>query len=402
MRVAAATLAALLLLARCGETAAPPETDSERNNLLNAGYGAAVIARTGELTLQDSAMRAIDGDPESAWKSPPYDPKQTLVFSLPAPVRIERLGLQTTSRAGELTRALTFEVSEDGETFEQVLDVKVKPANDPQLFDAPVPRARYVRVNVLEGGSPFASLRSIRVHGQWLAPPTVAPLTGCWTINGNPARFIEREGRIEGIIEEDEPLLFSGGVHGATYLLTWAKGPQWGEGLVTLSPDGERLSGLRWHEEPAAHSNGNGWFGARTACSPDGVAADRVWERFLAAEGWYPLFSLYFDETDSLVDGQSAGGLDIIANVARRLPSQRIRLVGREHRESTAEENRKRAAARLQSLRTAMEKRGIDVARIDFHPVGSESPRRPTPSAALRLLYSVVEMQIAEPAQSAF
>ena len=288
------------------------------------------------------------------------------------------------TRLMEEGRHYAFEVVKDANK------IQIKQAIEKLLGIVPPIRAQYIRVTVLEGGPPFATLRTVYAHGEWLAPRTVAPLAGCWTINGNPARFFEQNGRITGVIEEDEPRLFSGGRHGEAYLLSWAKGPQWGEGFVTLTPDGNRLSALRWHEEPAEHSDGNGWFGERLPCTPTPVEADRVWRRFLAAGGWYPLFE------------QDGAAVTIIESVLERLSSQRLRLVAREHREATPEANRKRAEARLESLRKALEARGIDTSLVDFVALGSDSPRRPTPSEPLRMLYSIVELQVADSARSAF
>ncbi|HEU4522222.1 MAG TPA: discoidin domain-containing protein [Thermoanaerobaculia bacterium] len=401
---------ALVLLAACGDQAVeepqpsepPVKADPEHRNLLNAGFGASVVWRSGELTLENSAMRAIDGDPVSAWSAPPADPKQTLVFSLPAPASINRLGILTDAAPHNRARNVSLAVSEDGVKFEHLRDAATGESAEPQFFEVSVPRARYIRVTVNEGGGHFTTLRSIFASGEWLAPRSVAPIAGCWTINGFPARFVEKDGHVTGVLEGRETLRFSGARHGAIYRFAWAAGPQWGEGLVTLSPDGNRLSGLRWHEEPAAHSDGAGWFGERRPCTPEPVDAARVAERFLTAGGWYPLFALRFDEAGSLIEEESAGGLEVIENVLRQSPSQRIRLVSREFGAESIDENRQRATARLTSLRNVLLKRGLDVARIDFDAAGSGSPRRPTPTEPYRALYSVIEIQVPAAGRSAF
>ncbi|MGZ8829533.1 MAG: hypothetical protein ACXW2Q_04060, partial [Thermoanaerobaculia bacterium] len=90
MRPLAPVLVVAMLAAACGEPAPPqaakrtakpvrpPATgdEMERGNLLTMVLGASAISRTAELTLDQSALRAIDGNPSSAWNSPPSDGKQ--------------------------------------------------------------------------------------------------------------------------------------------------------------------------------------------------------------------------------------------------------------------------------------------------------------------------------------
>ena len=403
-------LLAVALFAACGEQQpAPParrpalKPAAEQRNLLNAGYGAAVVSRTAELTLENSALHAIDGDPVTAWSAPPADPQQTLIFSLPAGARIDRLGVMTRQLPSRQTRVITFSVSEDGKTYRSLPPFQTAATDAEQLFDAAVPRARYVRIDVNEGGTHFTVLHSIYVRGEWLEPPSLSPIAGCWTINGFEARFVEVDGRIAGVIDGEETTLFDGGQDDATYRVTWATGPQWGEGLLTLSPDGTRLSGLRWHEEPTLFSVGSAWFGERKACTPAPVDASHVLNRFISGEGWYPLFAIRFDDEGMLLEQESEGGLDVIDDVLRRAAApQRIKLVSRELRGSSAEENRRRAEARLQSLRAALTKRGTDLSRIDLEALGSASPRHDAASVATRSLYSVIEIQVPAAVRSAF
>lgn len=391
-------LVAIVLLAACGERQSPApvkqpavsKPDIERQNLLNAAHGAAVVSRTAELTLENSALHAIDGDAITAWSAPPGDALQTLIYSLPARARIERLGVMTRQRSSQQTRVVAFSVSDDGQNYEPLPPFKTAAADAAQFFDAAVARARYVRADVTEG-SHFTVLQSIYVMGEWLEPRSVHPIAGCWTINGFDARFVETNGRIAGLIEGEERTIFDGGRDDATYRVTWATGPQWGEGLFTLSPDGTRLSGLRWHEEPTMVSSGSAWFGERKPCAPAPVETDHVLGRFMSGEGWYPLFA------------QGDGRLEIIDDVLRRVPApQRIKLVSRELRAESADENRRIAEARLESLRAELTKRRTDLSRIDFEAPGSASPRHPTSSLAARSLYSVIEIQVPAPARSAF
>jgi hypothetical protein len=374
----------------------------ERGNLLNIGYGAAVVSRTGELTLDHSALRAIDGDPASHWSSPPHDPQQTLIFSLAAPARVDQIGLQIPPRPAIATRALRVETSSDGVTYVPVENVQPTLTDQIQWFGASVPSARYLKISVTEGGSTYASLQSIHVKGEWLQPPSVAPIEDCWAVNEMKGSFAEREGRVAGWLDSaPEKTQLDGGRLGAVYRFAWARGPQWGVALVTLSPDGTRLSGLKWHEVIGSVSFGGSWFGERSSCRASGMQPDLVVDTFLRQAGWYPLFGLHFDERDVLSEKLSEGGLGIIENIVRGLPSQRCRLIAREYHEGTPEANRRRAETRLRTLRDVLTKRGLDLTRVEFAPVGADEPPD-VMSETMRLLKGVVVIQIAGDGRSAF
>ena len=377
---------------------------AEQRNLLNIGRGAAVVSRTAELTFENSAIRAIDGDPETLWSSPPLDFDQTLLFSLPAPVRIEQIGIRTPPSAAARTEALTIEWSADGESFNPLISPSLQASMKPQMFKAGADNVRYIRLHVTDGGARLAALQSVLVHGKWLAPPSVPPIAGCFSVNEAAARFHERDGRVSGSVGDDEPQFVDGGVDDATYRFAWTRGPEWGYALVTLTPDGQTLNGLTWHEEAAAHSFGTSWYGSRQPCGESGqrVDADEVVRTFLRRSGWYPLFSLHFDESGGLIEARSGGGLDVIRMVQQRAQGHRIRIVAREYRARSSDEARKRTAARLESLRNALARRGVDVSRIDFVAAGSDSPRRPVDIEVMSRFYGAVEIELPETARSAF
>lgn len=425
MKAALTALVLSLLAASCAQKEPSPESSPlppekrlsatveaahtfETHNLLNAGFGAAVVSRTAELTLENSAARAIDGDAESMWASPPNDVRQTLVFSLPATARVEKVGARTLAAPPAATKALAIELSLDGVTYRPAASPRLRQTGDVQLFDIAPADARYVRVTTSEGGGRLASLQSVHLRGRWLGPRSVAPLAGCWTVNGASAAFAESGGRVTGFVGDangvgdDAPVHVDGGAEQASYRFAWSRGAQWGYAFVTLTPDGSRLTGMTWHEEAAAHSYGTTWFGERGPCTTATAAGDGVVAGFLRRAGWYPLFSLRFSNDDVLDVVQSAGGLQIIDDVVRKVRSERVRVLAREYHEATAEANRRRAAKRIESLRTALAARGVDVSHIDFVALGSDSPRRPTATEPMRLLYGVVEIELSPKARSAF
>jgi hypothetical protein len=94
-----------------------------------------------------------------------------------------------------------------------------------------------------------------------------------------------------------------------------------------------------------------------------------------------------------LLEKESEGELDLLANFARQPASQRFRLVSREYRLAAKEQNQQRAGARLESLRSAMQRRGIDVGRFDWAALGSDAPPEKIETEIQRNLYAVIELE---------
>ena len=86
-----------------------PDDPNERANLLNYAHGATVISRTGESSLSNSALGAIDGDLTSAWVINAADYPQTAVFALAARSRIDRIGIATGGREPFAVGSVDFE-----------------------------------------------------------------------------------------------------------------------------------------------------------------------------------------------------------------------------------------------------------------------------------------------------
>ncbi len=383
-----ALIVALVLLAGCREAPAPPpaakappdrESPEERVNLLNIGFGASVVSRTGELSLDNSALRAIDGNFDSPWNSPPDDPQQTLVFALPAPASIEQFGIRTQPGMFAVREAL-IETSMDGSRFDALKMQRFDASLELQIVPLQPPiTARYFRMTISPTpGLRFATLTSVQARGRFLETPSVPDLGGCWTVNGQAAALTDTGGTLERHI--GEPIVLDGGRDGAVYRFAWAQGPQWGHAIVTLSPDGRKLSAIKWHEEPIGYNYGESWFGERCGggASPrNSAAGSAALHTVLRRAGRYPLY-----------------GPDPVATVGAVLKrADRIRLVSRDFRGQNAQ-------ARLDALRVTLQEGGVDISRIDFG-VAAE-PHQPIENAAMRALYSAVEIEIPAAARSAF
>jgi hypothetical protein len=364
--------------------AAPVARDTtERPNLLNIAYGASVVSRTAEVELEHSALRAIDGESvygDAKWVTVPHDPKQTLVFGLPAPARIEQLGL-TTLPGVFAAGSPAFEVSMDGRQYERVALPPFEAKLDLQLKPVPKPvEARYVRLTLDDGG-PFATLSSVQLRGKFTATPSVAPIDGCWMINGLQASFTEVSGDVRGTIGDHT---LHGGRDGAVYRFAWRGKTTWGHALITLSPDGSKLSGLKWYEEPIAYNAAESWFGekcsggtADAAPESPGDTRGAPLDLFLQRAKRYPIYG---------------NAVETVMHVLRQSSSPKVRLVSREYRGASESENRRIAQERLDGLRSALQKAGADLNRLAFNVAGSEKPHQPIENESMRVLYGAIEI----------
>lgn len=370
------------------------EPDFDADNLLNLAYGASVVSRTAELNLEASAAQAIDGVTSSAWASPPGGPQQTLVFSLLAPASVSQLGVTTPDVEGQTPAQARFESSMDGTTWRLAATVDLKAAKQPQLVDVKPFTTQYLRVSFVEKSDYYAYARSIHAIGSEIAPPSPKSPAGCWTINEKRASIVQDGARIAGTIDTVPPTSFEGGTDGRVARFLWTRGPMWGHGVMTLTPDGGALTAVEIHESIHIQHLGGSWFGERcasdTAAPADvGIEAARLVER---TERW-PLFGLAFDGNDALLDGPSAATLDSLARLVAAQPSQRFRLTSYELRESDPAKNRSRAAERLTSLRAGLSARNVDLSRLDFVTGGSDWKGPALSVAIQRLLASAIVVE---------
>ena len=347
-----------------------PEPDVA-GNLLDLARGASVIARTGEHSYENSASHAIDGDSQTHWISPPGGPEQTLVFALATRARVRRLGLTTTP--GSAVRQLHVESSVDGAAWQAVATLSFEEKSLPQMHDVAPFEARFLRMRTGAPRQHFTLISTIYVMGDELGPPSAGSIDGCWTIDGRPARFEQRGAHILGVIEprpdtNDAPVQIEGGFDGRTHRMAWRSGAQWGFALLTVSPDGRTISGLRWHERTDNEGAGDGWLGPRGPCATTPFDPDSVRTRILGERRRYPLYGLRFDAQDKLIADQSGAALD--------LATKALRLVSG-------------SQARLDSLRAALAARGVDMRKIEL----AAQPEQPSKTLAQKILAASIEIE---------
>jgi hypothetical protein len=372
-----------------------PVVDFDVDNLLNLAYGASVVSRTGELGLETSAAHAVDGVDRSYWNSTPGGPSQTLVFSLFAPSRINRLGILPTRGADQTPARVLFDASSDGHHWREVLAFQPRPSSTPVLSDVAPFTARYLRVRIEEPHNYYAFLRSIYAIGSELKPEPRPSLEGCWQINGLPARIVQEGARVAGVIDTDPPTQLEGGTDGRVARLYWTRGPMWGHAILTMTPEGRHLTILPFHEEFDARHLGEAYFGERcdSGKNPSSRAPGIPPAELVRRTRRFTLYGLAFDRSEHLFEEPSNVTLDAAAALIRSTASQRYRVVAHELRAPSAEQNQASSAARIEAVRAALQKRGVDLSRVGFVAAGSSWSGPPVDYAIQKLLASRIDLE---------
>lgn len=366
--------------------------DHDRDNLLNIALGASVVSRTAEADLEASALHAIDGMSNTGWSAPIGDANQTLVYSFGAPVRIDRVGVLTST--APLPESIRFSASADGVNWREVHVAKPREADRPQIAQVEAFEANFLRVEPKHATAKQVHIASLQAYGQEIYPPTPRRFDGCWMINGQQAMLVQRGARVTGAINGDPVTVLDGGTDGRVLRLMWMRGRMWGYAAATLSFDGRALTALTFHQDPYTGYVGRAWFGERCESRATFTAATPF--DFLARTERWTLSGLAFDEREQIIETLSRDTLTTLANlVSTAPPAQRFRVVAHEFRHGT-EENRQRTVARIESLRGILQSSGVDVARIDFVAGADEHPqaREETVFAIQRLLWSRVDLEL--------
>lgn len=386
---------AVLLLAAFGacsrpepQDAAPANSTRPRLNLLAFSRGASVVSRTAERTLDHSALLAIDSDPNTAWLSPQGDLQQTIVYSLPAQSRLDGVGIFSDIHAA--TYQLIIDSSLDGKTWSPAGTFEVASSKDVVQHDFAPRQALYLRIQSRAERAPLIHLSELEAYGVETGPVRPAEPTGCWTFNEHQGRLARSGAHVQGFIGRDKPIRVEGGTDGRLFRFAWVRGPEHGVGAMTFTADGQ-VAGITWYEKVAPDHFGSSWYGDRRTCGQGPFApSHEVIAAFMRNRGRYPLYGLQFNPREQLDEQASAWSLQAIADVAR---TRSCRITSRELRETTPDRNRARAVTRLTSLRAALQRRGVDVSKIEFVAAGSDGLPTEATTALSRAIYSAVEIE---------
>jgi outer membrane protein OmpA-like peptidoglycan-associated protein len=400
-----------------------PDDPNERANLLNFAHGATVISRTGEATLANSALGAIDGDLTSAWVINAGDYPQTATFALATRSRIDRIGIATGDRDPFTIANVEFESSLDGVAFKPLGKLTPKRIETPQLINVTPVEAKFIRATLVSGDR-NGRATALFALGAELEPAKHVSIDGCWTINGMPATFGQHGAHAFGVIETTPTAThLDGGFDGRFFRFTWTRGASYGFAAISVSPApvilsgakdlnprnlrpfavaaaqgdvaaGRHLSGHHWHEEPIPLFFAESWFGERRDCATSIADHGEVTQALLKRSGRAPLYGLAFDTNGNLVESASVDTLGALRAFLLGNPGVQARLVAHEFHAATPEQNRAIANARLTTIEQSLLRNGVPKGRLSFVAAGSDDPREVPVTDAMRALYSSVDLEI--------
>lgn len=400
--IAAAALLAAACAPRAAQKAPAPRPAAAKPaaapNLLAMNLGAAVVSRTAEAVLEASALRTIDTDPHTMWVSPPGDPQQTLVFSLPARARLEQIGLRSGAKNELLATGIRFDLSADGQKFTPAATLTPVAGGEQQLARIPPTEAAFVRVNVLGGRGGYVQIGSVDAVGSLLEPVNAVSIGGCFSVNGFPASFTQRGAEVLGQIDEGaRTTLVEGGTDGRFYRFAWIRGAEYGLAAVSITPDGSHVGGIVWHEEAIQETQfyAPDWLGDRVPCGTTSAPVESVFRWYVGRLRHFPLFGLRFDESGKLHRGDSAATLNRVTALLSANSTVPVRFVSHELLHSTPQENQRIAQTRLDSLREALQNSGVKLAHVTFVAVGADKPRRNATTDLTRAMYSNIDLELA-------
>jgi hypothetical protein len=373
-----------------------PDDPNERANLLNFAHGATVISRTGEATLANSALNAIDGDLTSAWVINVGDYPQTATIALATRSRIDRIGIATGGRQPFTIENVEFESSLDGIAFKPLGKLTPKRVEAPQIINVTPVEAKFVRATLVSGDR-NGRAAALFALGAELEPAKPVSIDGCWTINGVPATLAQRDAHVFGTIETTPTATeVDGGFDGRFFRFAWSRGASYGFAAISVSPDRRHLSGHHWHEEPIPLFFAESWFGERHECATTTALDHGVVTRALVKRlGRAPLYGLAFDANGNLIESASLDTLRTLRIFLLGLPpTLQVRVVAHEFHAATPEQNRAIANAKLATIEQWLLRNGVPKERLSFLAAGSDDPREVPVTDAMRALYSSVDLEI--------
>ncbi|MCM2316823.1 MAG: discoidin domain-containing protein [Thermoanaerobaculia bacterium] len=401
----------LALLLACGIAAGckeepPAKTEPVRHalwfpddpkELLTPARGVVVVDRSGELSFEGSTLSAIDGDPTTAWLSPPKDLEQWVVFEFSARSRITRVGASTdrVSPSSRSVAKLRFEGSLDGETFREIGTVDVERGKDDQTFEVPPSEVRFLRVTTLEnhGDESTNAVPTLLAKGEELEQPAPPRFAGRWQVYDWTVDLSQEGSALYGVAQMDPPMIFYGAVDGRVARLVWSRGNESGVAWFTVNPSSTRLSGLWWWIGPVQDPwFGEAWYGERRGDAPlFRTPIPQIADVHLKKSGKMPLYGLVFRPDGELDVEASRSAIEFIGEALRAFPSYRVRLEVLNC--STWDEAKNLASSRDRAakLSAALVRAGLPKERL----IIESTSRTDRISLMLRLLFSRVDFSLA-------
>lgn len=363
--------------------AGQPVTESDTGNRLGFFNGAVIVNRTGELSLEMSALNAVDGDDGTLWSTPPGDVQQSMTIALPARSRIDQVGLSNgnLARKWRAVQRLRFEGSDDGTVFRLLKDIEVETLAQHQLTRIEPADVNYMRVSILSSfnSKEASDVVGIEARGRELEPPARGLVSGVWSLNGETARFAGTETIFHGVVETSPPTYIEGGWDGRIMRFLWFRGEEYGFGLLSVDTRSEALNGFLWYREPIQPFLGGPWFGEKKEKNEGAVPAPRVIETFLQHSGRVPVYQIEFDERNRVLPGSDASPFQRALRLHPRGMNVNLHEVCTD---PSARAPNERMNARARALEAFLVKQGIDSSLIRFKTY-CDSPKADWPATLL-------------------
>ncbi len=387
----------------CQRTSAPPVStakavlpprDLDADNLLALIHGAVGTHRTGELSLEASALFALDSDSSTGWSTPPMDPQQTLTIVLPARAIVSQVGLSVPERVdpGFIAKTVAFDSSADGKTFAPLGVMKLAKGGENQLISVTPTEARWIRARIVsEHPVHVLTVFALEARGREIDAYVRPALDGEWTLNGLPARFQTSGTRVRGRVATVPETVIDGAWDGRLIRFTWTRGPQYGPGILVPGADQTSLNGMFWFQDAIPLFFGAAWFGKRTSAEPEMIPEADQSSTFLPRNGRYPLYRFTFGSAGEL--NEAAEAIARVAGITSATPASRFRLVVHDFHGKDAAACDEASKARLSAIREAMVAARIAPANLEFVAAGSREPKEDIQSPLQRMIYSRVEIQ---------
>ncbi len=340
----------------------------------------------------------IDTSNGTGWVTPAGDPTQTVVLSLPARARVDRVGI-VTSNVSSAARDLRIDFSLDGETFTRSVPFQAKKVEGEQdVAVAPPVEAQYIRLSTLNGNSEHLLIREAVVNGTFLAQPAAAAIDGGWSINGQPATFHSDRASVFGYAGGTNDITLDGGSDGRFYRFAWIQDKQYGLAALSVTPDGKHLTAIVWHEQAidVEQFYGEDWLGDSSAPRTEdrGPKSVDVFTTYLQRFGYFPLYALRFSNDGTLDETASAPELARVAKIIAANPQLQVRFVAHELTHPSTAENLAVAQKKIATLRDALSRHGLDVSKKGFLALGDAQPRRAGTNPLIRAMYSSVDLEV--------
>lgn len=405
-RAAVLCLMMLLLISRCDrveppaeetKTPAPAVEPTEKNNLASILRGATIMSRTGEASLDFSALAAFDSDRGTVWSTPPVNLEQSVTIALPVRSRVEEIAVWNDSTlAARAIRTFEFSTSVDGETFSEPRRLQVPKQAAAHLFPFPV-EASFIRFTPIDtyGETTVLDVPSIEVRGRELERFRPRSLAGSWRINDAPAFFEESGSRSRGVIQLEPPMYVDGGWHERMFRFLWVRGKKEGVGFFTLDPSSRHLSGFWWFATPARVSSGLAMFGDKQSDGGASTDTANVLKSHLERTRRIPLLQLSLHKS---VEENASILREIIALISAN-PSARFVIASRNWTGDTFEERQRLAEQQLASFRQMFaEVAPQTLANLSFAAVGEKEIPQDSDQPLARLLMTRLELELHHPA----